>query len=323
MVYHRHALVEYFVVIGVIMAKLSAAEIAKKVQGLYAPKDKAGRDIISTGADLKRPVDASDFVLVAPTHPWRTLTGLQGIPWDMVVQVAGAPDSGKSTLAGQVMAEAQKQGAYVILWDTEKKFDKTRYEKHFGGKADELNIVATTIIRKGAGAVFKYIKTIIEADPKAKILVVHDSVGGSISRARAEHEMDAEKDNSPGSEARENSDYMRHVIATFDKYPGQIALLLINQTTMRIGPVPGRSRSGGEKISFHSSLIVELNRIRDLTKTVKGVKVKTGIESRAKIAKNHLSQTENSVHEMRIMVDASGWHFVGGGDDNEEGTGEE
>lgn len=297
------------------MARLSAEEIAKRVRALYAPKDKS-RDIISTGSTLKRPVNPEDFILAPKDHPWAQLTGLQGLPYDIITQVAGSPDAGKSTIAAQFMAWAQKQNVYVILWDTEKKFDKVRFDKHFGGKADEVSIVATTIIRKGAGAVFKYINTIIAADPNARILIVHDSVGGSVSRARAERELDDEKNTQPGTEAVENSDYMRHIVAYFDKYPGQIAYLLINQMTHKIGITPGKSRSGGEKISFHSSMIIEMTRVQDLTKIIKSVKVKTGIISRAKIAKNHLSQTENSVHEMRVMVDATGWHSLEAGDDD-------
>lgn len=301
------------------MAKISAAEIAKKAQALYNPKDKS-KDVICTGETLKRPSNPEDFVLAPEGHPWHTLTGLLGLPYDIITQVAGAPDSGKSTLAGEFMAQAQKQGTYVILWDTEKKFDKVRFEKHFGGIAKDLNVVATTVIRKGAGAVFKYIDTIKSLDSKAKILIVHDSVGGSISRARAERDIDDEKSPQPGSEAVENSDYMRHVVARMDKYEGSIAYLLINQMTDRIGPVPGKSRSGGNKISFHSSLIVEMTRVQDLTKITKGVKVKQGILSRAKIAKNHLFQSENSVHEMRVKVTAAGWSFTGeatDGDDEE------
>lgn len=299
------------------MAKLSAKDLAAKVQKLYNPKDKS-RDIIATGATLKRPTEDADFILAPASHPWRTLTGLKGVPFDIITQIAGSPDSGKSSVAGQFMAWGQQQGVYVILWDTEKKFDRIRFEKHFGGTADEINIVATTIIRKGAGAVFKYINTIMSADPDARILIVHDSVGGSVSRARAERELDDEKNAQPGSEAVENSDYMRHVVAYFDKYPAKVAFLLINQLTDKIGPMPGKSRSGGHKISFHSSMIIEMTRVQDVTKVVKGMKLKTGILSRAKIAKNHLSQTDNSVHEMRVAVDATGWHHING--DTDEGS---
>lgn len=294
------------------MAKVSAAKIAADVKKLYNPKDRS-RDAVTTGIDLKRPTKPEDFILCPPDHPWRLLTGLQGLPYDIIVQVAGAPDSGKTTLASQFMAFAQQQGAYVVLWDVEKKFDVLRYVNHFKGNPEEVCLVEGPVLRKGAGAMLKFVKTIMEADPNARILLVHDSVGGSVSRSRSERELDDEKNPQPGSEAVENSDYMRAVIATFDKYPGHIALLLINQMTDKIGFTPGKSRSGGHKITFHSSLIVEMTRIQDLTKTVKGMKVKTGIVSRAKIAKNHLSQTENSVHEMRVMVDASGWHAVGEG----------
>lgn len=298
------------------MAKISAQDIANKVKALYKPKDKA-RDIIGTGATLKRPTKPEDFILAPEGHPWRTLTGLMGLPFDIITQVAGSPDAGKSTLASECLAWAQKQGVYTILWDTEKKFDKVRFESYFSGQSEDLLVVDTTILRKGAGAMLKYVNTIMEADPSARILMVHDSVGGSVSRARAERELDDEKHAQPGSEAVENSDYMRAVVATFDKYPGRLALLLINQMTDKIGPMPGKSRSGGHKISFHSSMIIEMTRVSDETKIVKGVKLKTGIISRAKIAKNHLSQTANSVHEMRIAVDASGWHLVNGGEADE------
>lgn len=50
-----------------------------------------------------------------------------------------------------------------------------------------------------------------------------------------------------------------------------------------------------------------MKKIKTLTKTVNKVKMKTGIVSTAKIDKNHLSQGENSVSEMNIMVNAKGW----------------
>jgi RecA/RadA recombinase len=289
------------------MSKISVADVVKRAQALYG-KDKVGAAMLATGEVLRRPTKPEQFVLAPEGHPWQELTGLLGIPYDSIVQIAGAYDSGKSTVAGELMASAQKQGVYVILGDSEKKFDKNRYDTHFGGNSSELLVVQSTMIRKLAGGMLKYIKTIKEGDPDAKIFLVHDSIGGSVSRSRAEREIDDEKSNQPGSEAVENSDYMKHIVATMDKYPGSIALLLINQMTDKIGfGQKGQSRSGGHKISFHSSLIIEMKKIKTLTKTVKGVEVKTGIITSAKIDKNHLSQTENSVNKMNIAVTAKGW----------------
>lgn len=289
------------------MGRVDIAKIISGAQALYG-KDKAGAAMLGSGALLRRPTKPEEFVLAPEGHPWRTLTGLLGLPYDSIVQIAGAYDSGKSTLAGEFMASAQRQGVYVILGDSEKKFDKLRYDKHFAGDSENLLVVQSTMIRKLAGGMFKYIDTILAQDPAAKILCVHDSIGGSVSRSRAERDIDDEKSNQPGSEAVENSDYMKHVVARMDKYPGHIAFLLINQMTDKIGfGQKGQSRSGGHKISFHSSIIIELKKIKTLTKKVNKVEVKTGIITQAKIDKNHLSVTENSVNKMNIMVTAKGW----------------
>lgn len=289
------------------MAKIDVSKIVAQAQALYG-KDRAAAEILGTGELIKRPTLPEEFVLAPDGHPWIKLTGLLGLPYDSIIQIAGAYDSGKSTIAGEFMASAQKHGVYVILGDSEKKFDKLRFDKHFGGNHKDLLIVQSTMIRKLAGGMFKYIKTIKDMDPEAKILLVHDSVGGSVSRSRADREIDDDKSNQPGAEAVENSDYMKTMVAIMSKYPGSITLLLINQMTDKIGfGQKGQSRSGGHKISFHSSLIIEMKKINTLTKTVKGVEVKTGIISRAKIDKNHLSQGENSVHEMNIEVNAKGW----------------
>ncbi len=289
------------------MSKISAADIVKKAQLLYR-KDTAGAAMLGTGEVLRRPTLPEQFVLAPDGHPWQALTGLLGLPYDSIVQIAGAYDSGKSTVAGEFMASAQRHGVHVILGDSEKKFDKNRFDKHFGGDSSELLVVQSTMIRKLAGGMIKYINTIKELDPSAKILLVHDSVGGSVSRSRAERDIDDEKSNQPGSEAVENSDYMKHIVAMMDRYPGSITLLLINQMTDKIGfGAKGQSRSGGHKISFHSSLIIEMRKIKTLTKVVKGVEVKTGIITQAKIEKNHLAQSDNSVNKMNLGVTAKGW----------------
>lgn len=289
------------------MAKISAAEIAAKTQALYAPKDR-NKEMITTGALLKRPTKPEDFVTLPKDHPWVELTGLFGMPYNYIVQVAGSEDCGKSTLGAEVMASAQKQGVYVVMGDAELGFNPVRFTKHFKGDPKELNIVQSTMIRKLAGGMFKYVKAIKTADPAAKILLLHDSIGGSVSKSRLEHDIDSEKGVQPGSEAVENSDYMKHLTALIDQYPDSIAVLLINQLTDKIGfGQKGKSRSGGHKLSFHSRVIVELKKIKTLTKIVNKVKMKTGIIVKANVDKNQLALTDLSVKEMNIMVTAKGW----------------
>ncbi len=285
------------------MSKLNLQDIVKKTQALYG-KDKQGAAMIATGSTLTRPTKPEEFVVLPKDHPWQELTGLMGLPFNYIVQIAGAYDSGKSTIASEFMVAAQKQNVYVVQIDAEKKFDKIRFAA-IGGNPDDLLLVVSTTIRKAAGGAFKYIKTLKEADPNCKILLVHDSIGGSVSKARAERDIDDEKENQPASEAVENSNYMKHIIALIDKYPNSIAVLLLNQMSDKIGfGQKGQSRSGGHKISFHSSLILELKKIKTLTKVVNKVERKLGIITQVKIDKSHFQQ---GVYKMNIMVDATGW----------------
>jgi RecA/RadA recombinase len=288
------------------VSKIDVSRIVSDMQKLYA-KDKRVQTLIGTGADLKAEYTASDVVPLPETHPLRLLTGLPGLPFNKIAQVAGKPDSGKSTMAGELMAAAQKAGVQVILWDSEDKADMGRFKTHFGGNPGDILMIKTNEILKGGELVRRYITAVKEQDPKAKILFVWDSVGGSQSRSHAERELDNEKHAQPGQDAKENGSVMKTLVALINKYPDTIAVYLANQTYAKIGFLAhGDAAAGGAKIEYHSSLIIMLKRIKVLTNVVKGVRVKNGIITRATVTKNHLSQGKTSVHQLDFHISAEG-----------------
>lgn len=287
------------------MSKINVAKIVSDMQKLYA-KDKKVQTLITTGDSVKQTYSDKDVVPLSEGNPLRELMGLPGIPFNKIVQVAGKPDCGKSTIAGEVMASAQKAGIQVILWDSEDKHDSARFVL-FGGKPEDVLMIKTNEILKGAELARKYIIAVKEQDPDAKILFVWDSVGGSQSRSHAERELDNEKHAQPGQDAKENGSVMKTLVALINKYPDTIAVYLANQTYAKIGFMQkGQATAGGSKIEYHSSLIVMLNRIKVLTKTVKGSIRKYGIITQATVTKNHLSQSETSVHKLNFQVTADG-----------------
>lgn len=276
------------------------------MQKLYA-KDKKIQSIITTGDMVKSDYTIDDVAPAPESHPIRSLFAIPGIPFNKILQLAGSPDTGKSTIGGELMAESQRAGLQIILWDSEQKFDAQRFDNHFGGKSSEILLVKTNEILKGAELVRKYIIAIKDQDPEAKILFVWDSVGGSQSRSHSERELDSEKHAQPGQDAKENGSVMKVLTALFNKYPDSIAVYLVNQVYAKIGFMQmGDAASGGKKIEFHSSGIVFLKRIKVLTKIVNKVKVKYGIITRATVSKNHLSQGKTSVHQLDFIITAEG-----------------
>jgi RecA/RadA recombinase len=285
--------------------KLNPSDIISDIKKLYA-KDKRTQSIVCTGDSVKQVYTENDVIPMPEGHPLREMTGLIGIPYNKIIQVAGKPDCGKSTLASEAMVAAQRNGEYVILFDSEQKFDAERF-KRLGGVPEELLMVKTNEILRGGEVARRYITNIKEKDPEGKIFFVWDSVGGSQSRSHAERVLDDEKHAQPGQDAKENGSVMKMLVALINKYPDSIAVYLANQTYAKIGfMMKGDAASGGTKIEYHSSLIVMLKRIKVLTKQVKGVQTKYGIVTRATVSKNHLSQGENSVHQFDFEITANG-----------------
>lgn len=288
------------------MAKFDIGSIVADVQKLYN-KDKKAQGMITTGDTIRQSYTEDDGIPVPLGHPLRELVGLPCVPYNKIIQISGPPDSGKSTSSGQLMASAQKSGSIVILWDSEDKFDAHRFEKQFGGKASDILLVKTNEILQGGEKVRKLANVVKEKYPDANILIVWDSVGGSQARGAAERELDSEKHSQPGQDAKENGAVMKMIVGLINKHPDSIAMVLINQVYAKIGFMQhGNQESGGKKIEFHSSLIIQLKRIKVLTKVVKGAKTKYGILSRATVSKNHLSQSETSLHQLDFQITASG-----------------
>lgn len=304
------------------MGKYDLKGIVADVQKLY--KDDKSKSMIATADSIKESYKLEDGAPVPKDHPLSAMINLPCLPYNKIAQVAGEADTGKSTFCGQLMAAAQNADHVVIVWDSEGKFDSNRYRDHFGGNPDEVLLVKTNEILQGGEKVRKIIISIKERYPDAKILFVWDSVGGSQSRSHAERELDSEKGQQPGQDAKENGSVMKMLVALTNKFPDSIAVLMANQVYSKIGFMQqGNRESGGKKIEFHSSVIIQLRRIKVLTKVVKGVKMKYGITTRATVSKNHLSQNELSVHQMDFDITADGIKAASkqGGDEDESEEG--
>lgn len=286
--------------------KFDIKAIVDNVQKLYA-KDEKSKSMVQSGSTIRKAYSIDDGIPVPATHPLSELVGLPCVPFNKIVQFSGQPDSGKSTSAGEIMAEAQKAGHLVILWDAEDKFDANRFNTQFGGQSDDVVLIKTNEILQGGEKVRKTIIEVKELYPTAKVLFVWDSVGGSQSRSHAERELDSEKHGQPGQDAKENGQVMKMLVALINTYPDSIATILVNQVYAKIGFMQhGNAESGGKKIEFHSSLIIQFNRMKVLTKIVKGRKVKYGILTKASVKKNHLSQSATSLHELPFEITAKG-----------------
>lgn len=314
-----------------VIAGIDIDKLVKKAQESYEKKEAGLAKQLSTGFSIANSERDEDYVLWSGGEHWKQLTNLKGLPFGRIVQIAGRPDSGKSTHAAAFMKYAQDQGHLVILWDAERKFGRKRFDEKIGGSSDNLLVVNTNKIIDGAKAVAHFINAAKEMNPDVKILIVWDSVGASLNSTE---DKDDNEDYSqqPGVTAKENSYAIRKFNKLINKYMNQktgehtISVLLINQNYVNIGSV-GYTEKGGSEIYYLSSIIIQLSRVKDLTRVKQSQKYKYGIISRARVKKNHLFDGNECIAEIDLVISADGVHLaseiksfddISGWDDNEE-----
>ena len=226
-------------------------------------------DVISTGSIMV------DYAL-----------GVQGIPRGRVTEIYGPEASGKTTLALQVIAEAQKAGGYAAFIDAEHAFDP-RYAKALGINVEELLVsqpdngeqaleITETLIRSGALDV-----------------VVVDSVAALVPRAELEGEMG---DSHMGLQARLMSQAMRKITGIINK--SRTSCIFINQVREKIGVMFGNpeTTTGGRALKFYSSVRIDIRRIGSIKKGDEVI----GNRTKVKIAKNKVAPPFKVV-EFNIM----------------------
>ncbi|MBU6506081.1 MAG: recombinase RecA [Alphaproteobacteria bacterium] len=201
--------------------------------------------------------------------------GIGGLPRGRVVEIYGPESSGKTTLALQVIAEAQKAGGACAFIDAEHALDPA-YAKKLGVNTDDLLIsqpdageqaleIADTLVRSGA----------------LDVLVV-DSVAALVPRAELEGEMG---ESHMGLHARLMSQALRKLTGSISK--SRCMVIFINQIRMKIGVMFGNpeTTTGGNALKFYASVRLDIRRIGQIKEHEQVI----GNQTRVKVVKNKMA----------------------------------
>ena len=218
----------------------------------------AAQAIISTGAI------SIDYAL-----------GVGGVPRGRVVEIFGPEASGKTTLALQVIAQAQKVGGMAAFVDAEHALDST-YAKALGVNLDEL-----LVSQPDNGEQALEIVEVLVRSAGVDVIVV-DSVAALVPRAEIDGEMG---DTQVGLQARLMSKAMRKLTGVVSK--SKTCLVFINQLREKIGVMFGNpeTTTGGRALKFYSSVRIDIRRIG----AIKNGDIVVGGRTRVKIVKNKVA----------------------------------
>jgi recombination protein RecA len=239
---------------------------------LSSLQDKFGEGAIMKLGDMSH-VD----VAVVPTGSFSLdlALGVGGLPRGRITEIFGPESSGKTTLALNVVAQAQKQGGKAAFIDAEHAMDP-EYAAKLGVNVNELLISQPD---SGEEAL-----NILESIVRSGIIsvVVVDSVAALTPRAELEGEMGEQH---VGRQARMMGQALRKLTALTANT--QTLIIFINQLRMKIGIMFGNPETtpGGRALPFAASVRIDIRRIAQ----VKRGEAVVGNRVKAKVAKNKVA----------------------------------
>ena len=201
--------------------------------------------------------------------------GIGGLPKGRIIEIYGPESSGKTTLALQVVAEAQKVGGICAFVDAEHAMDPI-YAKKLGVKTEEL-----LISQPDTGEQALEITDTLIKSGSISVLVV-DSVAALTPKAELEGEMG---DHHVGLQSRLMSQALRKLTGSVSK--SNTMVIFINQIRMKIGVMFGNpeTTSGGNALKFYSSVRMDIRRIGAIKEKDEII----GNSTRVKVIKNKVA----------------------------------
>ena len=201
--------------------------------------------------------------------------GIGGLPKGRIIEVYGPESSGKTTLALQVVASAQKKEGICAFIDAEHALDPV-YAKNLGVDVDKLLVsqpdageqaleIADTLVKSGA----------------VDVLVV-DSVAALVPKAELEGDLG---DSHMGLHARLMSQALRKLTSSISRSNAMV--IFINQIRMKIGVMFGspETTTGGNALKFYASVRLDIRRIGQ----IKDKDQIVGNQTRVKVVKNKVA----------------------------------
>jgi recombination protein RecA len=201
--------------------------------------------------------------------------GIGGLPRGRVTEIFGPESSGKTTLALQVIAEAQKAGGMAAFVDAEHALD-AQYAQKLGVDLENLLVSQPD---NGEQAL-EIVEVLIRSN--SVDVVVVDSVAALVPKAEIEGEMGEAQ---MGLQARLMSQALRKLTGVVAK--SNTTLIFINQLREKIGVMFGNpeTTTGGRALKFYASVRIDIRRIA----SIKDGDQVIGGRTRVKVVKNKVA----------------------------------
>lgn len=241
------------------------------------------------------PTDVKDWVSTGSTTLDLAIANRPnaGLPVGKIVEVTGMEQSGKSLLAGHIIADTQRQGGVGIYIDTESSLD-SRFLTAIGVDVSKMLYVPLETVEDIFEAMENIITKIREKNKDKLVTIVIDSVAAATTRM--EEAADYSRDGFATAKSILISKAMRKITNLIGKQ--KILCVFTNQLRQKLNAMPFGDQyttSGGKALQFHASVRLRLKGVGKIKEKVNGVEEIVGQEVEAIVVKNRLGPPNRKV----------------------------
>lgn len=202
-----------------------------------------------------------------------------------------------TSLAMEAMIQAQKLGWYVVLIDSEFKFNFDRF-KSMGGDVTQVMHVEAPTLEVCFDRMEKSIDRMRVRDPEARILFLWDSLGFTPTQ----QEMDGgSAGQAPAAAARVIKRNLRRLMSKI--HSQRVCVLVVNHVYSKIGVISFGDTTvgyGGGGAYYAAVMVIEVKKIGTLRRQINGEKFEY-LRVQLKLRKNHLSGNQGTTRVVNVM----------------------
>jgi RecA/RadA recombinase len=216
----------------------------------------------------------------------------KGVPLGKVTVFAGESGAGKSFIcSGNLVANAQKQGIYVILIDSENALDEAwLHALDVDTSEDKLLKLNMAMIDDVAKTIHEFMKEYKEMAERPKVLFVIDSLGMLLTPTDINQFEAGDLKGDMGRKPKALTALVRNCVNMFGSY--NVGLVCTNHTYASQDMFdPDDKISGGQGFVYASSIVVAMKKLK-LKTDENGVKTSEvhGIRAACKIMKTRYAK---------------------------------
>jgi recombination protein RecA len=214
---------------------------------------------------------------------------LKGIPIGMITQFHGEASTAKTVFATHILKEAQAEGYYAMLVDSENAYNP-EFAEHLGVDPTKLIYSAPETLEDCFKVIEDTILAIREEDVETPIVVAYDSI--AVSPSKVEYDADNyDGHNMQGAiRAKSTGGCLRKINPLLRKH--KVALVVINQIRNKVGVMygsPDTMAAGGKSLEYYLGVNLKCisNKTSDLIRNDN--KSVIGIQGTLRNTKNKVS----------------------------------